>query len=136
MSCLRDAIRSAPRKEAPNAPGRRARADRDGLAGPSRHAPLSTGMSALDFDPLGPIQARIAVACSGARWDGALLGLSGEGRRRTSAWVLGVSLMPPLRRLRRGAPARGWRITTARQRRFQGPRLTVSALATAIPNSL
>src|SRR3954454_13874148 len=105
------------------------------LAGPSRHAPLSAGMSAPDFDPLGPIQARIAVACSGARWDGALLGLSGEGRRRTSAWGLGISLMPPLRRLRRGAPARGWRITTSRQRRFQGPRLPVSALATAIPNS-
>jgi hypothetical protein len=82
MSCLRGAIRSAPRKEAPNAPGRRARADRDGLAGPSRHAPLSTGMSAPDFDPLGPIQARIAVACSGARLGGALLGLSGEGRGR------------------------------------------------------
>src|SRR3954465_15182085 len=29
------------------------------LAGPSRHAPLSAGMSVPDFDPLGPIQARI-----------------------------------------------------------------------------
>src|SRR5215212_7937753 len=109
-----------------------ARADRDGLAVPPRHAPLSTGMPASELDPLGPIQARIAVACSGARWGGALLGLSGEGRRRTSAWALGVSLMPTMQRLRRGAPVRGWRVTAARQRRFQGPRITISALALAI----
>ena len=64
-------------------------------------------MSVPDFDPPGPIQARIAVACSGARSGGALLGLSDEGRRRTSAWVLGVSLMPPMRRLRRGLPRGG-----------------------------
>ena len=93
-------------------------------------------MSVPDFDPLGPIQARIAVACSGARWDGALLGLSDEGRRRPSSWALGGSLMPPMRRLRRRAPARGWRVTGSRQRRVQGPRITISALAIAIPNSL
>src|SRR5215207_107518 len=44
--------------------------------------------------------------------------------------------MPTMRRLRRAAPARGWRVTAARQRRFQGPRITISALALAIPNSL